>query len=132
MTSQKTIERCRARIKELEEGNAALLEGSATLLKNNEMLAAANKRLRVEIDDNTGIIETLKAKNNQCRQKCEIAISEKDRILQEREQILQRKEAYIKGLHDTIWHLQHSFVCSTYGFHDTPNGFKLVLDFNKK
>jgi predicted RNase H-like nuclease (RuvC/YqgF family) len=118
MTSQKTIERCRTRVKELEEANAILL-------KNNETLAAANKALRLEKENNTTVIKNLELAKEQCTAKCRTIVSEKEKVLQE-------KEIYIKNLHDTIWHLQNSFACKFYGFKEIPQGFKFELEFHRK
>lgn len=125
MTSQKTIERCRLRVKELEEANA-------TLLKNNETLAAANKKLRedeqkerAELIKQSNLIHELEVAKSQCRQKCELIVSEKERLLQQKEQ-------YIANLKSTVWHLQNSFTCKFYGFKETPQGFKFELEFHNK
>jgi uncharacterized protein YaaN involved in tellurite resistance len=118
MTSQKTIERCRTRVKELEEANAILL-------KNNETLAAANKALRLEKENNTTVIKNLELAKEQCTAKCRTIVSEKEKVLQE-------KDRYIQSLHDTVWNLQHSYGNSTYRFEQTPKGFRYVVDFERK
>jgi hypothetical protein len=118
MTSQKTIERLRTRVKELEEANA-------TLLKNNETLSAANKTLRLEKDADSTVIKSLELAKEQCTAKCRTIVSEKEKVLQE-------KEIYIKNLHDTIWHLRNSFACKFYEFKETPQGFKFELEFHRK
>jgi chromosome segregation ATPase len=125
MTSQKTIERCRAKVKELEETNA-------TLLHNNVVMAESNKKLREELarlntmsdNQHTRILQLEKEKSD-CKQKCEVVISEKDRIIQQKEQ-------YIRNLHSTVWHLQNTFKCSTYGFNEIPGGFELRFGFTEK
>jgi predicted nuclease with TOPRIM domain len=132
MTSQKTIERCRLRVKELESANANLIETNGTLLANNVTLNDRLQTIEKELKfmDNTvknreQAFNKLQKEKDECKQKCEIVLSEKNRILQE-------KESYIRNLHDTIWHLRNSFKCETYQFSETQKGFKFEFEFGRK
>lgn len=118
MTSQKTIERCRARVSELSLANK-------TLLDNNVILAAENTKLREEVKRISKRAEEVETQRRACVMKCETTISEKNRILQE-------KERYIQNLHDTVWHLKNSFKCEHYSFVETQAGFKIELAFGRK
>lgn len=96
MTSQKTIERCRARVKELEEANK-------TLLDNNVILAEENTILRKKLNSQMRINAEIETERAQCAQKCRVALSEKDRILQDREQRLANCKPTFQHLKDAQW-----------------------------
>jgi len=114
-----------AKIKELENINASLLIANRTLLDNNLILAEENARYQKSEKENKERIAVIESQRIACVRKCETTISEKNRILQE-------KETYIQNLHDTIWHLKNSFKCETYQFSETPKGFKFSFEFGRK
>lgn len=106
MTSQKTIERCRNRVKELELQNKELSESNKVLLDNNEKLSIELKKLRKSLDDSEITLKSrqmayqvLQKEKDDCKQKCEIALKQKDAALSE----AQRKAANIKHLSDIKW-----------------------------
>ena len=125
MTSQKTIERCRVKVRELEEANATLLQNNTTMAESNKSLREELKRLQELMQRDQSTIECLAKEKRECKQKCEIVISEKDKLLQ-------AKEEYIKSLHGTVWHLKNNFECKFYSFVETDKGFKLELQFHDK
>lgn len=47
-------------------------------------------------------------------------------------QLDQKKTQYIAGLKDTIWNLKNTFTCNTYRIVDTPDGFKMEFEFERK
>lgn len=106
MTSQKTIERCRNRVKELESENLALKESNVTLLANNVALKQKLESLKTDSDHMKETIHAIEQVNtdlqkqrNDCKQKCEIALKQKDEALA----IYQRKAANTKTLSDIKW-----------------------------
>lgn len=117
-SAKAAVEMCQSRILELEKANA-------TLLDNNVKLAAENTRLSGIINNQQSNLQLLEREKTECKQKCEIIIREKDAELL-------KKEAYIKNLHTTVWHLKNSFLCSLYRFTEIPNGFRFELDFQWK
>ena len=96
MTSQKTIERCRARVKELEDANK-------TLLDNNVILSRENTQLRNELKMQRRVNAEIEEKRTECAQKCRVALSEKDEALQR----AQRAAANTKTLKDIKWSLDN-------------------------
>jgi len=132
MTSQKTIERCRAKVKELEETNTTLLHNNVVMAESNkklrqeiEELQAANERARKNLSVQSEQITYLTKEKEACKQKCEMIVREKDQKLVE-------KERYIQSLHDTVWNLKNSYLCKTYNFAETPSGFELKFGFARK
>lgn len=61
MTSQKTIERCRTRVKELEDINSSLVVANKTVLDNNVKLAKENDKLRQEAKDKAELAERIES-----------------------------------------------------------------------
>lgn len=96
MTSQKTIERCRARVAELEASNK-------TLIENNVKLAEENSRLRSEIKKQCETIVQIDSERRNCKSKCEVALSEKDRQLREKEARLAGLKSVFERLRDGKW-----------------------------
>ena len=110
MTSQKTIERCRAKVKELEETNATLLhnnvvmaESNKKLREENKELMEANERARKNLETQETTIAKISKQRNECKRKCEIALSEKDRLLQEKERRLAASNPVIEHLKVAQW-----------------------------
>ena len=94
MTSQKTIEKCRAKVAELEKTNA-------TLLHNNLVLSEENKKLRDENIRKDIVITETNRQRQECKTKCEIAISEKDRLLR-------AQQARLENCKPTYVHLKNA------------------------
>ena len=82
MTAQKTIARLRAKVVELETVNASLIAENRLLLQNN-----------VKLDN----------ERKTCKTKCEIVLSEKDRLLKDREQRLAACKPTIDHLRNATW-----------------------------
>lgn len=74
-----TIALYELKIKELESANK-------TLLDNNIKLAAENSRLTAMTDVQHSKLLTLEKEKAECKQKCEVVISEKDRRIQSLEE----------------------------------------------
>jgi hypothetical protein len=103
MTSQKTIERCRLRVKELEDINSSLVVANKTLLNNNVILAEENVKLRKELSVKNETVHTVEQQRQACVRKCELALAEKNAALYE----AQRKAANTKTLADVKWSLDN-------------------------
>jgi predicted nuclease with TOPRIM domain len=125
MTSQKTIERCREKVANQEREIAELKESNQTLLDNNVKLVDENSRLTALSDSRQSRIFEIEKEKEDCTNKCKTIVSQKD-------QIILQKQTYINNLKNTVWHLKNSFICKTYEFHETPDGFGFGLEFQRK
>ncbi len=133
MQQKETVTKLHGELVKLREELESLSSANKTLLENNAKLFENNKKLSSELKVYQDAADSLRHQNaklegekQSCRMKCETIVREKDRALSEKEQ-------YINGLHSTVWHLQNSFVCSTYRMEETENGgFRQVLEFKRK
>ena len=104
---------------------ATLKEANKILLENNMKLREENAQLILAAQHVEDELKIAQSEKQNCKQKCEVVISEKERLIQQ-------KEAYIKSLHGTVWHLKNNFECKFYSFVETDKGFKLELQFHDK
>ena len=102
----------------------AIFESNKILLHNNCVLAEENVRLREEIksiqierDLQSKVNNDLIDQNKRCKQKCEIVVSEKDRLLQEKERRLAACKPVSAHLRNSNW---------TYRIEDIPGGFRII------
>lgn len=96
MTAQRTIAR-------LRKENAELLEANKQLLDNNVKLTEENQRLQRVMKSDQETIESLAKAKRECKQKCELVISEKDRIIAERDQRLQNVKSFYEHAYSMKW-----------------------------
>ncbi len=92
MTSQRTIEKCREKVKAMDLSNRILLDNNCKLREENNKLILENQSLR---DDKRKI----ESEKFLCKQKCEVALNEKDMLIQQKDQKLQN----LKDLRDIKW-----------------------------
>lgn len=117
MTSQKTIEKCRIKVKDLEETNKTLLGNNVRLSEENAKLHQELSALKDETKNQCMTIVALTKEKDQCKRKCEVVIGEKNRILNEKEQ----------ALHDAQLRLQRIQDMKDIRWSHSMNGGKIVL-----
>lgn len=103
MTSQKTVERCRKERDDLKAEVETLRDANQTLLNNNVILAKENAAMWDKLQSQIRINTEIEGERAQCAQKCRIALSEKDRILQEKERRLANCKPTFQHLKDAKW-----------------------------
>lgn len=93
------LKRCQFRIEELEGANQ-------TLLDNNVKLAAENTRLVTIADNQHSKMLTLEKEKTDCKQKCEVVSSEKDRKIRAREEFKAECKTTYDRLRNGSWTVQ--------------------------
>ena len=106
-----------SRIQEIEIANKTLLQNNVVMAESNKKLRDENNILLARVSHTEEALAKTEMERRNCKQKCEVIVSEKDRIIREKETRLANLKSVKEILDNAKW---------TRHVSDIPNGIEIT------